>query len=108
MRHAANAAVGNVTKRLTPLAIPPPPRRHVRPYIGLNEPPHSWVIIEPQFTNSRSVEVLVATGETVLVVDANDAIDMVRERCTQIDTLHCGHAADRTHWRAGLFAGRES
>ena len=44
----------------------------------LNEPPHSWVVIEPQFTNSRNIEVLVATAETVLVVDANDAQDQVR------------------------------
>ena len=45
----------------------------------LNEPPHSWIIIEPQFTNSRNVEVLVATAETVLVVDGNDSQDQVRQ-----------------------------
>jgi len=45
----------------------------------LNEPPHSWVIIEPQFTlNQTSVEVLVATKETILVIDANEVQDQVQ------------------------------
>ena len=43
----------------------------------LNEPPHSWVVVEPQFTLNRTVEVLVATRETVLIVDASDVQDQV-------------------------------
>jgi len=42
---------------------------------GLNEPPHSWIVVEPQFTLSRAPEVLVATRDTVLVVDAADVQD---------------------------------
>jgi vacuolar protein sorting-associated protein 16 len=44
---------------------------------GLNEPPHSWVVIEPLYTNSHNVEVLVATRETVLVVDGDSVQDQV-------------------------------
>ncbi|KAG0177300.1 hypothetical protein DFQ28_006131 [Apophysomyces sp. BC1034] len=42
---------------------------------GLIEPPHSWAVIPPQFTLSRHVEVLIATGSTVLVVDSKEAQD---------------------------------
>jgi len=66
------------------------------------------VVIEPQFTNSRSVEVLVATGETVLVVDANDAIDMVRERCTQMLCAAGTPLTARPGEPIGSLAGRES
>ncbi|CEG84394.1 hypothetical protein RMATCC62417_18203 [Rhizopus microsporus] len=43
--------------------------------IRLDEPPHSWTIVPPQFTLSRHVEVLIATGSTILVVDSNEATD---------------------------------
>lgn len=36
---------------------------------------HSWSIVAPPFTLSRSVEVLLAVDETIFVVDANDAED---------------------------------
>ncbi|ORX75377.1 hypothetical protein K493DRAFT_247355 [Basidiobolus meristosporus CBS 931.73] len=51
----------------------PRPRTLADP--GLNEPPHSWAIIPPSYTLSRHVEVLLATGTTILVVDATDAQD---------------------------------
>ncbi|KAL1915507.1 uncharacterized protein VTP21DRAFT_6631 [Calcarisporiella thermophila] len=44
---------------------------------GLNEPPHSWAVIPPQYTLSRHVEVLVATGSTILVVDAKESQDQL-------------------------------
>lgn len=36
---------------------------------------HSWAIIPPAYTLSRSVEVLLAVGETIYVVDASEAED---------------------------------
>lgn len=44
---------------------------------GLNEPPHSWAVIPPQYTLSRHVEVLLATGSTILTVDAKESQDQV-------------------------------
>ncbi|KAL8944695.1 MAG: hypothetical protein Q9216_000263 [Gyalolechia sp. 2 TL-2023] len=38
---------------------------------------HSWAIIPPAYTLSRSVEVLVAIGQTIYVVDSSDAEDRV-------------------------------
>lgn len=35
----------------------------------LDDPPHSWTLIPPQYTLSRHVEVLLATGSTILTVD---------------------------------------
>lgn len=43
--------------------------------INLEEPPHSWTVVPPQFTLSRHVEVLIATGSTILVVDSKEATD---------------------------------
>ncbi|CAG8511137.1 12226_t:CDS:10 [Acaulospora morrowiae] len=40
---------------------------------GLNDPPHSWTVIPPQYTLSRHVEVLLATGSTILTVDAKES-----------------------------------
>ncbi|KAI8327280.1 Vps16, C-terminal region-domain-containing protein [Choanephora cucurbitarum] len=37
--------------------------------LRLEEPLHSWTVVPPQFTLSRHVEVLIATGSTILVVD---------------------------------------
>ncbi|OZJ06505.1 hypothetical protein BZG36_00636 [Bifiguratus adelaidae] len=42
---------------------------------GLNEPPHSWAVIPPQYTLSGHVEVLLATGQTVIVIDPKEAQD---------------------------------
>ena len=47
------------------LAIPP------------NEAIHSWSIIPPAYTLSRSVEVLLAIGNTIYVVDSAEAEDRV-------------------------------
>lgn len=44
---------------------------------GLTEPPTSWAVIEPRFAISRNVEVLVAVGQSVFVVDATEAQDQV-------------------------------
>lgn len=41
------------------------------------DPVHSWTVIPPAYTLSRSVEVLLATGQTVFVVDSTDAEDRV-------------------------------
>ena len=38
---------------------------------------HSWAIIPPAYTLSRSVEVLLAVNETIYVVDPNEAEDRV-------------------------------
>ncbi|KAI9486646.1 MAG: Vps16, C-terminal region-domain-containing protein [Benjaminiella poitrasii] len=43
--------------------------------LKLEEPLHSWTVIPPQFTLSRHVEVLIATGNTILVVDSTEVID---------------------------------
>ena len=36
---------------------------------------HSWSVIPPAYTNSRSVEVLLAIGQTIYVVDSTEAED---------------------------------
>lgn len=38
---------------------------------------HSWTVIPPAYTLSRSVEVLLAIGQTIYVVDSTDAEDRV-------------------------------
>ena len=38
---------------------------------------HSWTVIPPAHTLSRSVEVLLAVNETIYVVDSNEAEDRV-------------------------------
>lgn len=38
---------------------------------------HSWTVIPPPYTLSRSVEVLLALGQTVYVVDSSEAEDRV-------------------------------
>jgi len=40
---------------------------------------HSWNIIPPQYTLSRSVEVLLAVGKTIYVVDSSEAEDRMLE-----------------------------
>ena len=40
---------------------------------------YSWSIIPPLYTLSRSVEVVLAIGKTIFVVDATDADDRVLE-----------------------------
>ena len=47
------------------LAIPP------------GEMVHSWTVIPPAYTLSRSVEVLLAIGQTIFVVDSSEAEDRV-------------------------------
>ena len=48
------------------LAIPPE-----------NETLYSWSLIPPMYTLSRSVEVLLAMGKTIFVVDPTDADDRI-------------------------------
>jgi len=43
----------------------------------LTEKPHSWIVLPPQFTLSRSIEVFLAVGNTILVVDMSDVQDQV-------------------------------
>ncbi|KAG2191805.1 hypothetical protein INT46_001161 [Mucor plumbeus] len=43
--------------------------------LKLDEPLHSWTVVPPQFTLSRHVEVLIATGSTILVVDSKEVTD---------------------------------
>ncbi|KAL8835622.1 MAG: hypothetical protein Q9170_003239 [Blastenia crenularia] len=38
---------------------------------------HSWAVIPPEYTLSRSVEVLIAIGQTIYVVDSSEAEDRV-------------------------------
>ncbi|KAI8328235.1 Vps16, C-terminal region-domain-containing protein [Chlamydoabsidia padenii] len=47
---------------------------------GLMELPHSWTIIPPQYTLSRHVEVLIATGTTILVVDTKESQDQFLQK----------------------------
>ncbi|KAJ3186648.1 hypothetical protein HDU85_007468 [Gaertneriomyces sp. JEL0708] len=44
---------------------------------GLNQLPHCWTLIPPKLTLSGHVEVLVAVGSTVLVVDASGSQDQL-------------------------------
>ncbi|KAK8154377.1 vacuolar protein-like protein sorting vps16 [Phyllosticta citrichinensis] len=44
------------------------------------DPVESWAIIPPTETLSRSVEVLLATGETIYLVDATDCEDRLLQR----------------------------
>ena len=54
-----------VQPRPNVLAIPP------------GDPVHSWSLISPTHTLSRSVEVLLAIGQTIYVVDASEAEDRI-------------------------------
>ncbi|ORX59517.1 hypothetical protein DM01DRAFT_1361698 [Hesseltinella vesiculosa] len=47
---------------------------------GLFEMPHSWTVIPPQYTLSRHVEVLIATGTTILVVDSKETQDQLLQQ----------------------------
>lgn len=47
------------------LAVPPP------------DPVHSWTVIAPAYTLSRSVEVFLAIRQTIYVVDSTEAEDRV-------------------------------
>ena len=38
---------------------------------------HSWTVIPPAYTLSRSVEVLLAVGQTIFVIDSTEAEDRV-------------------------------
>jgi len=44
----------------------------------LTEKPHSWIVLPPQFTLSRSLEVFLAVGNTILVVDMSEVQDQVK------------------------------
>ncbi|KAJ2356682.1 Vacuolar protein [Coemansia erecta] len=46
----------------------------------LTEPPHCWTVVPPHLTLSRHVEVLVATGATVLCVDAAGVQDQLLDQ----------------------------
>ncbi|PKK73317.1 vacuolar protein sorting-associated protein 16 [Rhizophagus irregularis] len=56
------------------------PRPHLMADPGLNEPPHSWTVIPPQYTLSRHVEVLLATGSTILTVDTKESQDQLLQQ----------------------------
>ena len=59
-------AVSNYTEpRPKLLAIPP------------GDVIHSWAVISPAYTLSRSVEVLIALGQTIYLVDSTEAEDRV-------------------------------
>ena len=47
-------------------------------YTGLQEAPRSWLLISPEQSLSRHVEVLVSVRDTVLSVDEMDVVDQVR------------------------------
>ncbi|KAI9491794.1 Vps16, C-terminal region-domain-containing protein [Zychaea mexicana] len=51
------------------------PRPKLMAETGLDTEPHSWTVIPPQYTLSRHVEVLIATGSTILVVDSKETVD---------------------------------
>lgn len=42
---------------------------------GIDSAPHSWAIIPPEHAMTRHVEVIIATGKTVKVVDFRDTVD---------------------------------
>lgn len=44
----------------------------------MNEPPYSWIIVEPDPTLSRNLELVVAKETTIVVVDSLDHVNMVR------------------------------
>ncbi|CAI2176411.1 4285_t:CDS:10 [Funneliformis geosporum] len=56
------------------------PRPHLMADPGLNDPPHSWTVIPPQYTLSRHVEVLLATGSTILTVDTKESQDQLLQQ----------------------------
>lgn len=45
--------------------------------LTLDEPPHCMTVVEPRFTVSGQVEVLLAVGPSVLVVDADSVVEQV-------------------------------
>ncbi|CAM6111380.1 unnamed protein product [Calypogeia fissa] len=45
--------------------------------LTLEDPPHCMTVVEPRFTVSGHVEVLLAAGSSVLVVDADSVVDPV-------------------------------
>ncbi|CDH59927.1 vacuolar protein sorting vps16 [Lichtheimia corymbifera JMRC:FSU:9682] len=51
------------------------PRPKLMADTGLDDKPHSWTVIPPQYTLSRHVEVLIATGSTIIVVDNKESVD---------------------------------
>ncbi|KAI8644677.1 Vps16, C-terminal region-domain-containing protein [Parasitella parasitica] len=51
------------------------PQPRMMAELKLDEPFHSWTVVPPQFTLSRHVEVLIATGSTILVVDSKEVTD---------------------------------
>lgn len=66
------------------------------PCAELTSPPHSWAVLEPQFSLSRAVEVMIATEDTILVVDSNTTQDQVPAngcikelRCFMLWLLSC-------------------
>jgi len=53
------------------------PRPKLLADANLTERPHSWIVLPPQFTLSRSLEVFLAVGNTILVVDISDVQDQL-------------------------------
>ncbi|CAG8569116.1 1317_t:CDS:10 [Ambispora gerdemannii] len=72
------ALTGNF--KLISLANFEEPRPRLMADPELNEPPHSWTVIPPQYTLSRHVEVLLATGSTILTVDAKESQDQLLQQ----------------------------
>ncbi|KAF8446468.1 Vps16, N-terminal region-domain-containing protein [Terfezia claveryi] len=58
----------------------PRPRQLADPGLGEEGEIHSWALIPPNYTLSRHVEVLIATGATILVVDASETQDQVLQQ----------------------------
>lgn len=73
------ALLGNNRLVAVPRYDEPRPRLLADPGVG-DAPIHSWALIPPSYTLSRHVEVLVATGATILVVDASESQDQVLQQ----------------------------
>lgn len=58
----------------------PRPRLLADPLLGDEGEIYSWALIPPNYTLSRHVEVLIATGATILVVDASETQDQVLQQ----------------------------
>lgn len=58
----------------------PRPKLLADPGITAETPIHSWTVIPPAYTLSAHVEVLLAVGNTLLVVDASEAQDQMMDQ----------------------------
>jgi len=67
----------------------------------LTEKPHSWIVLPPQFTLSRSLEVFLAVGNTILVVDMSEVQDQLlthgpfKKMCVSMDGKLLGLFTDK-------------